>query len=66
MPEFLRLIFAVNVYGEGAPVVLFARHVITALQQQNPLPGRRQLTGERPAAGTGADDDYVIVPFIVH
>jgi hypothetical protein len=66
MPDFFGLVFPLNVYGAGAPVVFFARHVLTALEQKNPLPGRRQLSGERPAAGAGADDDHVIVPFIVH
>jgi hypothetical protein len=66
VPDFFRLVFALNVYGARAPVVLLARHIVAALQQENPLAGRRQLAGESPAAGPGADDDHVVMALIVH
>ena len=66
LADFFGLIFTLNVYGLRAPVVLLARYIVTALQQENPLAGRRQLASERPAAGAGADDDHVVMPFIVH
>src|SRR6516164_11099001 len=40
LPDFFGLILTLNVYGLCAPIVLLARHVVTALQQENPLAGR--------------------------
>jgi hypothetical protein len=66
VPDFFGLVLALDIYGPRAPVVLFARHVISALQQQNASAGRRELAGECPAAGAGPDDHHVIMPFIAH
>src|SRR5262245_60960440 len=36
VPDLFGLILAFNVHSPSAPVVLFARHVVTALEQKNP------------------------------
>src|SRR5262249_28939703 len=66
VPDFFGLVFALNVYGAGAPVVLLAGHVVTAFQQENPLACRRQLAGESSATRARADDDHVIMTLMVH
>ena len=43
------------------PVLRLARQPVAALEQQDALAGRRQVAGERAAAGAGADDDHVVV-----
>src|SRR5439155_15054896 len=47
--------------GGGIPVVTLAREVVAALEQQNALPGRRQLPRQRSAARAAPDDDDVVV-----
>ena len=42
------------------PVLGFAGQPVAALEDQDPLAGRRQVAGERAAAGTAADDDDVV------
>src|SRR5437016_13632286 len=66
MPDLFGLVLALDVYGPRAPVVLFARHVVSALQQQNAFASRRELAGECPAAGAGSDDNHVIMSLIAH
>src|SRR5438876_1089220 len=63
-PDFFRVVFALLVDGLGAPIVLFARHVRAALNEQNPLATRGEPMCQRAAARAGADDDDVEV--IVH
>src|SRR5438093_4655174 len=45
----------------GIPVLDLARHVITALEQQDSLAGRGQRIGQRAAAGAGTYDDDVVI-----
>ena len=45
----------------GAPVLGFALQPVAALEQQDALARRSQVTGQRAAAGAAADDDDVIV-----
>src|SRR5918994_1258458 len=60
-PPFLRLVFPIHVNGPRAPVVRLAGDVVTSLDQQNALARRCQPVGERSSAGSGADDDHVVV-----
>src|SRR5581483_252421 len=64
VPNFFRLVFAFEVYGARAPVVLLARDVIAAFEQQNFFPARRQLVRQRSAARAASDNDNVVV--IIH
>src|ERR1043166_3150291 len=60
-PHFLRVIPRLDVDRARTPVVLLAAHVVAALEQQDALPRRRQMVGQRSAAGAGADDDHVVM-----
>src|SRR5258705_12149466 len=60
-PDFPWGILGVDVDGLGAPVVLLPRHVVPALEEQDPLAGRREPMAQRSAARSGADDDDVVV-----
>ena len=44
----------------GEPVGRLARQPVAALEQQDPLAGRRQVPRQRAAAGAAADDDHVV------
>src|SRR5262249_24224905 len=59
-PLFFCLILAFEVDGPGVPVVLFARHIVAALQNKDALAGRSELVGQRPATGA-CPDDYPVV-----
>src|SRR5262245_46063376 len=59
-PRLLRLILALEVDGARAPVVLLARHVVAALEEQDLLARRGQRPRQRAAAGAGADDRDVV------
>ena len=61
VPGFLSVVFGFQVDGAGAPVVLLAGHVVSALQQQDALAGRGQAVGQRATARPCPDDDHVIV-----
>src|ERR687888_1629451 len=61
LPGLLRVVLRLDVDGPRAPVVLLTWHVVAALEQQDPLARRREVIGEGAAAGTGADDDYVVM-----
>ena len=58
-PDFLRLVFPLQVHRPGIPVVLFPGHVVAPLDKKDPLPGCREPIGQRPAARPGANDDVV-------
>ena len=45
--------------GSGSPVVQLLGEVVTALQQQDPLAGRRERVRQGAAARTGSDNDDV-------
>jgi hypothetical protein len=47
--------------GLRVPVLELSREVAAALEQQDPLAGRREAVRERAAAGAAADDDHVVV-----
>src|SRR3989441_6238174 len=60
-PHLFGLVLALDVPRAGAPVVLFARHVVAALEQQDGPARGGQAPGQRPAPGPGPDDDDVVV-----
>ena len=60
-PDFLGVVLAVLVDGLRAPVVFFARHVRSALNEQDGLAAGRQAIGQRSTARARADDDDVKV-----
>src|SRR6266571_4578329 len=45
----------------SVPVLLLARHVVAALEQQDAFAGGSEAVGQGAAARAGADDDDVIV-----
>ena len=61
VPGVLRDVAVVDEHVLGKPVLRLAREPVAALQQQDPLARRRQVPCERAAAGTGSDDDHVVV-----
>src|SRR6185369_11495853 len=65
-PRFFRVVFAFEVYGARAPVVLFTRNVIAALEEKNLLARGRETVSQRAAARARADDDYVVVIVAAH
>src|SRR6185436_18212560 len=65
-PRFFRVVFAFEVYGARAPVVLFTRNVIAALKEKNLLARGRETVSQRAAARARADDDYVVVIVAAH
>src|SRR5262249_31451622 len=64
-PGFFGVVMRVYVYDLRVPVCLLAGDVVAALQNQDPFPRRRQVVSERPAAGAGSNDDYV-VSVVIH
>jgi len=44
-PNFLGVVFALDVDGERTPVVLLARDIIAAIQDQDAEPGGGQVVG---------------------
>src|SRR6185369_17492049 len=65
-PRLFGVVLGVEVDGARAPVVLLARHVITSLEEQNLLSGRREFIGECASTRARADDDYVVVVVVHH
>ena len=45
----------------GEPVLELARQPAATLEKQDALPRRCEVAGERAAAGTGTDDDHVVI-----
>src|SRR6185369_1788417 len=43
------------------PIILLPRQERPAFQDQDPLPTRSKAIQQRPATGSGSDDDYVVV-----
>jgi hypothetical protein len=60
-PLVVRHVAVVDEHVGGLPVLGLARQPVAALEQEDALPGRREMAGERPPAGAGADDDHVEV-----
>src|SRR5439155_1184321 len=59
--DFLVVVLDILVDGLRDPVVLFARHVRSALNEQDALAAGRQAIGQRSTARARADDDDVKV-----
>src|SRR6185295_12768995 len=59
-PRILDVVAPVHDDGMRIPVLLLARHVVAALQEQDALAGRRQPIGECSASRTRADNDHVV------
>src|SRR4029453_2162525 len=59
-PHLLRVVLRLDVDGARTPVVLLARHVAAALEDQDALAGRGEPKRERTAAGARSDDEDVI------
>ena len=55
------VVLRLDVDRARVPVVLLARDVVAALENQDALARGRQAIGQRSAAGAGADDDDVVV-----
>src|SRR5258708_4098190 len=66
VPELGGPVLAFDEDGGGLPVVPFPRKVAAAFQDQDPLAGGSEPVGECAAAGSGADDDDVVVPVVAH
>src|SRR2546428_13844381 len=66
VPGFLDVVLSLDHDGPGVPVVLLARRVVAALQEEDLFSRRRQPEGERSASRAGADDDNVVVSAGVH
>src|SRR6266849_5122818 len=64
-PDLPGVVLGVDIHGLRAPVVLLARDVVAALQDEDPLSGGRQMMCQRSSAGSGADDDHIVVA-VVH
>src|SRR6266702_1030234 len=60
-PLFLRAVAALEHDRLSVPVLLLARHVVAALEQQDAFAGGSEAVGQRAAARAGADDDDVVV-----
>ena len=60
VPGLLRHIAVLDKHGGGVPILLLARQIIAAFQDENALAARRELQRQRSAAGTAADDDDVV------
>src|SRR5690349_25083373 len=60
-PRLFRVVFRFEVYGARAPVVLLARNIVTAFQDQDLLARGREFVGQRAATRARADDNYVVM-----
>jgi len=61
VPDVLGDVAVPGVDLDRIPVLLFARQKVAALEQQDALARGRKMIGERAAASSGADDDYVVM-----
>jgi len=58
-PDFLRLIFAFEVYRSRIPVGLLARDVVASFKQRDALTQRSEHVAKRSPAGASAGDDEI-------
>src|SRR5262245_50384282 len=63
-PDLLGIVLAFLVDGLRAPIVLFARHVRSAFNEQDAFAAGCETIRQRPAARACADDDHV--EMVVH
>ena len=66
VPLFFSLVFPFEVHRARVPVVFFPRHVATAFNEQNFLPGRGELVSQGAAASAATDNDDVIMIVSCH
>jgi len=62
VPHLLGVVVTLDIDRARIPVALFAGHKVSALEHQDPLPGRRERMHQRPTARAGSDDDDVVAP----
>src|SRR5690242_18589680 len=60
-PDVRRLVFALDVYSSGAPVVLLARYVVATFQHEDALSSGRKPIRQRSPAGAASDYDDVVM-----
>ena len=60
-PKFRSPVLAFHEHLGGFPVVPLPRQISAALQDQHLLPGRRESMSKGAPAGSGTDDDDVVV-----
>src|SRR5438309_11359849 len=60
-PDFLCVIFGVDIDGLRIPIVFLASDIIAAFQNQNPLSRWSQLVGQRASTRSRPDDDHVVL-----
>ena len=65
-PEFRSAVLAIDEYLGRVPIGPLAGEVVTALEQQDALPGRRESMGECASACAGANDDDVVMLIVGH
>ena len=61
VPRVLGHVAVVHEDVPREPVLRLAREPVAPLEQEDALPGRGEVPGERPAAGASADHDHVVV-----
>src|ERR1051325_6994426 len=66
VPSFLGVVLGFQVDGARAPVVLFARHVVAALQEQDAKAGGSQVVGQRATTRSRSNDDHVVAIVVGH
>src|SRR5262245_1362588 len=59
-PRLTGLIAAFQIDDARIPVVFLAGHIAAALKNQDALAGSGKLVGERAAAGSRTNDDYIV------
>ena len=60
VPRLRRDVAVVHEHVLVRPVLRLAHEPVAPLEQEDPLPGRREVPRERAAAGARADDDHVV------
>src|SRR5262245_21917216 len=65
-PRFLRVVFPLGIHCARVPVILLARQIRPAFNDENALTARREFPRERPSARPGPDDNEVVVVIAVH
>ena len=66
VPRVGRDVAAVDEHVAGRPVGRLPRQPVAPLEQQDPVARRRQVAGQGAPAGSGADDDDVVVSLVAH